>query len=211
MLSVIESAHSTVIGFEDLTSRDNFTHLGIVDTYQGYEWGYGNGPGVFNRTFVTDTSDGPGWAAGTISDAAWSPAPAGMGGTSYAWNWNGPQSLWIDFRAPTDVASVNLAVLSSTYNSYNSSTVQIFGYDANDILVGSSGILDLTTTFQTLAANFFAINYLEIRADRDGSWFSVDNLVLNENISGVPDSGSVALLLSLGLAGVASLRRLVNA
>ncbi len=52
-------AGATVIGFEDLTTRNNFTALGIVDSYQGYEWGYGSAGGVGARTFVnTDT----GWA-----------------------------------------------------------------------------------------------------------------------------------------------------
>ena len=132
-----------------------------------------------------------------------------MGGTSYAWNWNGPQSLWIDFRGNVDVTSIDLAVLSSAYGS-NASSIQLFAYDAADTLLASSSTLALTDTFQTLAPNFSSLHYLEIRANNDNQWFSVDNLVINENGSQVPEPGSLALV-GLALAGVASMGRRAKA
>lgn len=194
-------ASGAVIGFEDLTTRQNFNDLGIANTYQGYEWGYGFGPGLGSRTFV-DSSQG--WASATVTDTASGPAPAGIGGTSYAWNWNGPQSLWIDFRSPTDVASINFAFLSSTYGS-NAATIRLFGYNSTDVLVATSSILTLTDTFQTLTANFSGINYLEIRAN-ENAWFSVDDIVTGQGSVVIPEPASVALL-GLGLALIGWARR----
>jgi hypothetical protein len=202
VLGVFSNSHASVIGFEDLLTRNNFSALGIVNTYQGYEWGYGFGSGVASRTFIDDST---GWASATVSSPALAPAPGGMGGTSYAWNWNGPQSLWIDFRTPTDLTSVALAVLSSPYIN-NASTVQLFGYDATSNLVDTSAVLALTSTFQTLAANFSAINYLEIRANSNLRWFSVDNVIVSESVSSVPEPATLFLVGS-GLVGLGYFRR----
>jgi len=117
--------NATVIDFEDLTTRNNFTALNIADSYQGYEWGYGTSAGIPGRTWVNSST---GWASATASSEAVNPEPGNLGGSSYAWNWNGAQSLWIDFRTATDFLSGNFAFLSSNYG-YNASSVQLFGYD----------------------------------------------------------------------------------
>lgn len=193
-------ASATVIGFEDLTTRNNFTALGIADNYQGFEWGYGHSAGVSGRTFVNNTT---GWASATVTNTALGAAPSGTSGSSYAWNWNGPQSLWIDFRGLTDVTSVNVATLSSGY-SLNASSIQLFGYDASSTLIDSSDLLNLSDAFQTLTANFSSVTFLEIRANANSQWFSIDDLVINEN--SVPEPGSLALM-GLGLLGFAANRR----
>lgn len=126
-----------------------------------------------------------------------------MGGTSYAWNWNGVQRLWIDFGALIDVTSVDLAILSTAY-SFNASSVQLFGYDAADNQIASSAILGLTDTFQTLAAGFSSVRYLELRAN-SSQWFSVDNLVVGENRA-APEPATLGLLCA-GIAAVRLARR----
>lgn len=201
---VSSSVFATVIDFEDLTTRNNFNSLGIVDSYLGFEWGYGNSAGVTGRTF-SNTSTG--WASHTITNTASGPMPSGISGSSAAWNWNGPQSLWIDFKSEIDFTSGLFSVLGTTY-SVNASTVQLFGYDSTDTLVGSSSVLGLTNAFQLLTANFNDIQFLEIRANADGQWFSVDRLVINK--SNVPEPSALALM-GLGLLGfVATRRKLVK-
>ena len=195
------SANASIIDFEDLTTRNNFNALGVIDNYQGFEWGYGTSAGLGGRTF-TNTSTG--WASATSSQEAVAPEPNNLGGSSYAWNWNGAQSLWIDFRSLTNFSGGDFAILSSAYGG-NASTVQLFGYDAVDSLVGASSILNLNDTFTTLSANFSDIQYLEIRANSNGKWFSIDNLVIDESVS-VPEPASIALL-SLGLAGIGFSRK----
>lgn len=191
-------ANAAVIGFEDLNIRNNFNALGIIDNYQGYEWGYGFAGGVANRTFVnTDT----GWASATSSDPAIAPPPSNLGGNSYAWTWNGPQSLWIDFKSPTTFNGGNFAGLSSAYGS-NASSLTLFGYDAASNLVASSSTLNLTNTFQTLNTNFQDIQYLEIRSNANSQWFSVDNLRV-EGATSVPEPFTIVGTL---IGGTAALR-----
>lgn len=204
-VSATASQAATVIGFEDLQDYDSFGPSGWNNwnTYQGYVWGYGTSGGVANRNFNgADT----GWASATETNSPGGPPPANVSGTAYAWTYNGPQSLWVDFQTSVDVTSVDLAALTSTTPYiYNSSTVQLFGYDAADNLIGFTGPFVLTTSLQTFAANLIGVQYLELRSDRNFSWFSLDNLTLNG--SAVPEPGTWAMmLLGFGAIGFA-LRR----
>ena len=190
------------IGFEDLTTRNNFGSLGINNTYQGYGWGFGLIGGVNNRDF--NTSD-DGWASATVSDPADFPAPSNMSGTSYAWNWNGVQSLWIDFRGLRSVDSIKLAILSSAY-SFNASSVKLFGYDDTSTLMASSSAFALSSDFQTYSlANFSSVRYLEIRADQGLRWFSVDDIEVND-VSAVPEPASM-VIWGIGALGMVSVAR----
>ncbi len=204
-LGVSAPASAVTIDFEDLVGRQPLGSPGWDnwDTYQGYIWGYGTSAGVAGRLFNGSQT---GWATAWPSDPAINPPPASLDGQVYAWTYSGPQSLWIDFQAATDVNSVDLAILSTNYFS-NSATVQLLGYDGADNLIGATGPFVLTDTFQTLSANLSGVRYLELRSDRNGSWFSVDNLTLNSS-SGppVPEPATWAMLITgLGLVG-ASLR-----
>ncbi len=187
---------AAVINFDDLTTRDNFFDLGINNTYQGYVW---------STTLVGGTTVQTGWASATTADPAVDPAPTPVSGLSYAWNWNGPQSLFIQFGTPTDVTSAYFATLSSAF-SQNASTIQLFGYDAANTLVATGAILTLTDAFQLYIANFAGVNTLEIRADGADRWFSIDDISLNDNAA-VPEPGS-ALLLGAGVLVIAGLNRL---
>ena len=203
-LAAAAPASATVIDFEDLQNRNNFGDTGWNnwDTYQGYIWGWGSTGGVAGRTF--DGAD-TGWASGTVTNPAYPPAPGNMSGTAYAWTWNGPQSLWINFQAATDVTSVDLATLGPQYWS-NSLTVQLFGYDASNNLIGSTSVFALTDSFQTFLAGLSGVTYLELRSDRNSSWFSVDNLTVNENA--VPESATWAMMfLGFGAIGFAMRKR----
>jgi PEP-CTERM motif len=191
---------ATTVGFEELQSRDSFGGgWNNWNSYKGFVWGYGITGGVENRVFNGNLT---GWASGTLSNAAVSPAPSGTTGTAYAWTWNGPQSLWIDFGAAIDVTSVDLANLSSNFGSNNSQTVELFGYNSSDSLIGSTAPVSLTSTFQTVNANIVGARYLELRSNGPFSCFSVDQLVLDGTAPAVPEPATWAMmLLGFGFVG----------
>ncbi len=189
-------ALGATITFEDLTTRSSFYSLGISNSYQGYVWSP-----FLNGSAISDT----GWASATVASPAVAPAPTPVSGTSYAWNWNGPQSLFIQFGGATDFTSAYLATLSSAYQD-SASTVQLFGYDALDSQVAAGPVLRLTDSFQLYSANFSQIHKVEFRADSASRWFSIDDITLDAN-SQVPEPGSAFLLLLGGLALVAIGRR----
>jgi hypothetical protein len=204
-LLISQPAQASTIDFEDHPTRQNFFDLGIASTYEGYSWGYSHSAGPGGK--VVPTTSQTGWAFQTIGNSAINPMPLGGSGVTSAWNWNGSQSLWIDFGAATNFSSGMFAILSTNY-SLNASTVQLFGYNSSNVLVGSSSTLTLTSTFQTLNANFTGIHSLEIRSNADNQWFSVDDLVVNQT---VPEPATyVTMMAGLGLIVFAVRRKQIQ-
>ena len=165
-----------LITFDDLTTRNTFFGQDISSSYQGFAWGYSRFSGLENAEIPT-TSVFWDWASATVSNPGVSPGPTPVSGESYAWNSGGPQSLLIDFRAPTTVTSAWFATLSSGY-SFNATTIQLFAYDGAGSLQSESSVLNLTNSFQPLNAGFTGVRFLEIRANASGRNFSIDDLQL---------------------------------
>jgi hypothetical protein len=207
-----QSATASTIDFENLPAQDSFGNLGINSTYQGYVWGYGRIAGIGGRTLPSDSEAG--WAVYSASSQADSTVPIGGSGVAAAWNWDGTQSLWVDFRSPTDLTSAKFAAFA-TSSIYSASTIQLYGYDDADTLMATSASLDLSSSFQTLTANFTGISFLEIRANNDLQWFWVDDLIVGGTGTGtgtssgsnqVPEPATL-FLASIGLATTAAMRR----
>jgi hypothetical protein len=165
-----------LITFDDLTTPNTFFGHGISTSYHGFAWGYSRFSGLENAV-IPSTSIFWDWASATVSNPGVSPGPTPVSGDSYAWNSDGPQSLFIDFRAPTTVASAYFATLSSGY-SFNATTVQLFAYDESGSLQSESSVLNLTNSFQQLNAGFTGVRFLEIRGNATGRNFSIDDLEL---------------------------------
>ncbi|MBS1827130.1 MAG: hypothetical protein JST93_17565 [Acidobacteria bacterium] len=186
----LSPATALVIDFEDLTTRDNFFDQGISNNYQGYVW---------STALSGPAAGSTGWASATVTDPAVDPAPTPVSGSSYAWNWSGPQSIFIHFGAATTFNSVWLATLSSAFGG-NASTVQLFGYDASDTLVATGSVLSLTDNFQLYSANFTGVYKVEFRADT-AAWFSIDDITVDEADIPEPNAGILLAIGSIAIVG----------
>ena len=203
--SSARSAMATTIGFEGLISETNasFTTLAISNSYLGYKW---------SASPVLPGDSGPNdWGAvDCVVTTCFDDQPlTAHSGSGYGWTFSGPQSLYIDFGAPTHVgggwfAGQFLFGPNGFFFGANSRTMQLFGYDASNNLIASSGVLDLVDSqWQFLGANFSDVYRLELRSDRDVSWFAVDDL----DVTPAPEPGTLVLIGTGLLAGVRRLTR----
>lgn len=207
MILAAGPASGAVIGFEDLTpgppntGQSSFNLLGVINSYQGFGWGSARAGGWNSRRFIATDE---GWGISSANPPE-NHNPSGITGNVYAWTYHGVQSLWIDFRGVQSVNSVELSQL----NPPSANTVQAFGYDALGNEIMSSGIFSLTTTFQRFSLGFSGVSFLELRSDRNNSWFAVDQLDIGSSGPGpnpVPEPGMLGLF-GLGALAVASARR----
>ena len=185
------TANAGVISFEGLITdnSESFSALGISDTYQDYMWSasLGGDWGVVNCS--------------TIDCLGIQPLEA-VSGTSYGWTINGPQSLFINFGEATDVVS---AYFTGQFVNFSSQTIQLFGYDDQGSILSTSSVLNLATgQWQQLIANFTGVHMLEIRSDRDNSWFAIDDLVVNTSVVPIPAAVWLFGSAILGLIGYSS-------
>lgn len=223
---LISNANATVIGFEDMTSRANFTSssLGnVASSYNGYKWGYSaNTSSGGWGTAVYPTSVGnPGWASATTGAPAFnSPNNMAAGaGSTYAWNQTSAKSLWIDFQGLVDFNSGMFAAGKKSDPVANSPLLTFRGYNAGGTIIATDTFAPNLTTYawgtKTFGTAFDSIRYLEIVATANSGsgtvsankFFSVDNLDISSASASVPDAGSSMMLMGFGLSGLLAFGR----
>ncbi len=208
VLVIASPLFAGTITFEGLGSNPFSFDRAIQTTYQGFHWGYSADGGIADATIPSLDTSRTGWASATTSSPPASPPPTPVSGSTYAWNFNSPQSLFIDFLTPHDVTSGYFAKLSTDVSvPKNATAIQLFGYDESENLVASSSILNLTTGFQQINAGFTNVRFLEIRADTANRLFAVDDIVVSPS-SVIPTPAAAGLGLPLlGMLGITRPRR----
>ena len=185
-------SNAAVIGFDDLDTRNNFDNLGISNTYAGYIWS-------------SSGSTGEGWAVATTSQPISGPMSTPVSGNTIAWNWDGVQSLYINFGAATNVKGAWIATGYDAGDA-NAKSVKMLGYDIDNNLVATSSSLSPTFAFQHLEAGFTGIYRLAIQANAESQWFAVDSIEVNPTVAAVPEPTSI-VMMGLGLAAIGLIRR----
>lgn len=184
----ISIASADVIDFDDLVGQASFTQAGIASNYLGYEWGSGSLANI-----PQGGNQGWGYSSGSVGGRT------ANSGSSFAWTFSGAQSHFIDFQGPVDFQS-GMFASTSFGGSNDASTVQLFGYDENNTLIATSGVLNLSTSYQQLnSPTLLGITTLEIRTDSYSKWMVMDDLTFDG--ATVPEPGNL-LILSIGLLGL---------
>lgn len=182
-------SHATLIGFEGLTGgAGSFTSLGIQNTYFGHTWTAAN-----SAQSPTD------WG---VSALAFGEVSA-LSGSSYAYTFNGGQSMFIDFSSPQNVIGVWAA---AQFPDSAAASLQLFGYDSGANLIGQSSVLNLVVgQWQLLggaALDSLAVSRLEIRSNAPTTWYALDDLEIRRAGEGQVSSPTTVALVGLGLAGL---------
>jgi hypothetical protein len=172
------------------------------------------------------TVTGPG-VVGTQQAVVYSPAALWP-----QWVPNDANSAWIGFKDSSDTRPFGLYTFETTFNltGYNPSTASLVGrwaadqygsFYLNGALIQSvpdgnwNAATNPTLTSFTVTSNFVAgINILDFVVQFpdtfDGLRVEPMTLTASPNGSGVPDAGSSALLLGLGLVGLMSVKRTLD-
>lgn len=185
------AAHATVINFDDLSTGAGTSKAFAKDyVYAGLTWS--SSAASSTSTWTVATNDKPGYDNGAHS------------GKQFLFNGFGVNNLSI---GSTDLFDFGGAWFAAPNVAAKASWINIAAYDAANLLIGSTGNVDISTTFSFIAADFHNVARLIISRDGGGAqrFFEMDDLVFSR-ASQVPEPGAFALT-GLGLLAMGWMRR----
>jgi len=181
-LALAGAAQAGVIGFDDVNTAGDFTSLSDLNPYAGLNW----------------SSD---WYAGDSSIGGY--ANAAHSGANYVVNGFGAEEMSIgsavgfNFTGAWFVAPAGIGDKAGWIN--------ISAYDALNQLIGTTGNIAISDSYQWLAGGFSNVALLTIA--RDTGWYAMDDFTITDAAVPVP-LPATPLMLGIGLLALGLGRRL---
>jgi hypothetical protein len=181
-LMLAGAAHAGPVGFEDVATGGDFTSLNDLNPYAGLNWG----------------GD---WFAGDNSISGY--ANGARSGSKFAVNGFGGEEASLTSATGFNFAGAWFATPAGTGDKAN--WINISAYNALNELIGTTGNIDISDTYQWVTANFSNVALLKIT--NETGWFVMDDFTTTAARNAVPVPAT-PLVLGIGMLALGLGRRL---
>jgi hypothetical protein len=177
------AAHAGPVGFEDVATGGDFSSLNDLNPYAGLNW----------------SGD---WFAGDNSISGY--ANGARSGSKFAVNGFGGEEASITSDTGFNFAGAWFAAPAGTGD--KASWINISAYNALNELIGTTGNIDISDSYQWVTANFSNVALLKIT--NETGWFVMDDFTTVAATTGSVPVPATPLVLGIGMLALGLGRRL---